>query len=533
MDNSNSLSFLYVEDDAVLREQYSDFLSRRCKVLYTAKDGIEALEVFEKNHIDLLITDVRMPNMNGIELIKNVRQKDKDVQIIITSAFNDSEYLLKAINEGVTRYILKPIDSNNLKLVLNETIKYIETLKENESQKNKLDIILDNVVNSLFLIDFNLNIIKSNKAAKENFKFLDNKEQSILDILNTKDEDLNHIFKTELFEEKKIEDIELKITNLFNKELFVKVNCFLLETERLILVSVRNITTLIKYESLIKKYVKTIDKHILSMRLDTNLEIIYASNAFCELMEQEQSELVGSNLKQFIKDKDKFTDLPLRLKDEEEIQIPFEITTLNGEKKYLNGIFSKLSMYESNVGYTLICHDISNKKKLDELVITDKLTNFYNKKYFDIIKTDYIKGLKRDNCYVSFALVDIDDFKLYNDTYGEHKGDEVIKNVAIVIKNNLQRVYDYAFRTIDEEFILLFKTVEKENSKFLCDKIVKEVSGLDIEHKYSTEGKITVSIGLVTLHTSEAESIDGLYYNADKLLYTAKTNGKNKCVWEA
>ncbi len=140
----NKSSVLYVEDEEILREEISNLLQGFFKKVFTASNGEEALEIYEKNsdEIDILLTDVNMPKMNGIELVTKVREKDSNLPIIICTAFNDAEVLLKAIKLGVSDYIIKPIQmittlkvcnkiltTRNNELLIKKHVKELEDLK--------------------------------------------------------------------------------------------------------------------------------------------------------------------------------------------------------------------------------------------------------------------------------------------------------------------------------------------------------------------------------------------------------------------
>lgn len=109
-DKSKNLSLLYVEDDIDTRTQFITMLEVLFKNLSVAVDGQDALKKYKEKKFDLIITDINMPNMDGIELIKNIRQINKDQRIIIVSAYNNSSYFIDAISLNVDSFILKPID---------------------------------------------------------------------------------------------------------------------------------------------------------------------------------------------------------------------------------------------------------------------------------------------------------------------------------------------------------------------------------------------------------------------------------------
>ncbi len=112
------LSVLYIEDEIVTREEMSRFLKRRVAYLTVAENGAEGLLRFKEQVPDVLITDLRMPDMDGLELTRRIRELGYDTPIIITSALSDSETILAAVDRDITKYIVKPIDANELEQAL-------------------------------------------------------------------------------------------------------------------------------------------------------------------------------------------------------------------------------------------------------------------------------------------------------------------------------------------------------------------------------------------------------------------------------
>jgi YesN/AraC family two-component response regulator len=94
--NLKKLSLLYVEDDDNTREELEFFLKSKVKELYVAKNGQEGFDSFQKYKPDLIITDIQMPIINGIKMIKLIKEIDQTIPIIIVTAFNDVDYLFEA-----------------------------------------------------------------------------------------------------------------------------------------------------------------------------------------------------------------------------------------------------------------------------------------------------------------------------------------------------------------------------------------------------------------------------------------------------
>lgn len=116
----DSLRILYVEDDSNTQEEVAFFLTPLVKELYLASDGQQGLEMFKRHTPDLIITDIQMPILNGLEMIKEIRMINPKIPIFVTTAYNETNYLLSAINSGVNRYILKPINFKTLLETMNE-----------------------------------------------------------------------------------------------------------------------------------------------------------------------------------------------------------------------------------------------------------------------------------------------------------------------------------------------------------------------------------------------------------------------------
>ncbi len=114
------VSLLYVEDDATLRNIYKKILEYSVEKVYIASDGLEGLENYKTYRPDIVLTDVRMPVMDGLDLIAKIRKLDKNTRIIILSAFGEPHYFLSAIELGVKAYLLKPIDSQLLVKTIRE-----------------------------------------------------------------------------------------------------------------------------------------------------------------------------------------------------------------------------------------------------------------------------------------------------------------------------------------------------------------------------------------------------------------------------
>jgi len=124
------LTLLYVEDEPLIRQNAVEYLSRYCTKVYEAEDGLAGLQIYNKHSPDLIISDIKMPNMNGLVFAEQIRQQDKTTPIIITTAHTDTEYLLKAVELQLVKYIVKPITSDKLQEALAMAVDALSSDKE-------------------------------------------------------------------------------------------------------------------------------------------------------------------------------------------------------------------------------------------------------------------------------------------------------------------------------------------------------------------------------------------------------------------
>ncbi|WP_434580590.1 EAL domain-containing protein [Sulfurimonas sp. NW15] len=131
---SQSLKVLYVEDDIDAREITTMLLEDFFDTIIVAQNGQEGLEKFQKESIDIIITDINMPHMNGLEMAKKIRAINKEVPIIILSAHNEEDFFLQSIQIGINGYLLKPIDMKQLSSTIfqvTQRYKYALQAKQN------------------------------------------------------------------------------------------------------------------------------------------------------------------------------------------------------------------------------------------------------------------------------------------------------------------------------------------------------------------------------------------------------------------
>ncbi|QKJ22501.1 response regulator transcription factor [Poseidonibacter lekithochrous] len=122
MEKLKNIKILYIDDEDLIRSNAVEYLEFYCDNVYEAKDGLEGIEVYEKFKPDIIITDIKMPKLNGLEMVRQIRQKDKTTRIIVATAFLETSYLLEAIDLGLVKYLTKPITEDKLLPILKSCV---------------------------------------------------------------------------------------------------------------------------------------------------------------------------------------------------------------------------------------------------------------------------------------------------------------------------------------------------------------------------------------------------------------------------
>ncbi|MCG3659903.1 PAS domain S-box protein [Aliarcobacter butzleri] len=314
------MTLLYVEDDDNTREELEYFLEKKVLKLIVAKNGQEGLELFKKHNPDLVITDIQMPVMDGIQMIKAIKEINPQVQTVIATTFSDVEYLFEAIKLNISNYLTKPLNLYALSETLYSISKNVFLEKENKEIFNTLKQYKD-VVDERSIVS---------KATKEGIityinepfeKISGYKKEELLgkshNIISHPNIDKN-IFKDmwkRIKVEKKSWHGRIKNISKEGKEYFVDLIVKpILDTNGDILefISLSNDITDLElsreyFENLTQKnsldlnetiklvntYKEAIDESNIILRVDTNKNITYANDAFYNISGYSKDELLG------------------------------------------------------------------------------------------------------------------------------------------------------------------------------------------------------------------------------------------------
>ncbi len=171
---------------------------------------------------------------------------------------------------------------------------------------------------------------------------------------------------------------------------------------------------------------------------------------------------------------------------------------------------------------------ITAKNMLEKLTKMDALTGLFNRRHFDEMLSQQMSSANRGQELLALAILDIDHFKKYNDSFGHPAGDIALVALANLLKAQMRRGNDAAFRLGGEEFALIYQVKNEESALKLIEGVREAVEKLD-QH-CTINQRITVSVGLLLINTTQGVSVKKAYELADQSLYQAKYFGRNRVV---
>ena len=547
----NSKKILIVNNDKTTcssLEQELHKIDSKIEILIatTNKEGMKYI-LENQSSIYVAIIDIDLPAAKENEMVefsiqmniativltgisnKTLKEKLLDYDIldyIQKDSKKSINYVIKSTKRIINNYNTNVLIVDDSKLQLKLLKKILESIKLNvltaTNGKDALEIIKNKSNNiSLLLTDYIMPEMDGIALTKAVRKYYDNDEMGILVISSNDEMDASTKFfkigANDYIDKPYMKPTVISRVNaiLYNLNLFKKLK---------------------SREKKIKSYVDLVDKNVITSSTDLKGNITYVSEAFCEISGYTKEELLGKSHR-IVKHKDMpneiYDVLWETISNDKTWEGEIKNKKKNGDHYWVKASISPIFNEDNKkIGYTAIRQDITDKKLIEEISITDGLTNIYNRRHFDDIFPNVINVAKRSNELVSFLIMDIDHFKQYNDTYGHQMGDEVLIKVSESIKASLHRADDYCFRLGGEEFGIIFKSESKESAVRFANQIRENIENLKIEHSgNSASPYLTASMGLICQNGNEIENKDTAYKKGDDLLYEAKESGINKvCV---
>jgi two-component sensor histidine kinase/DNA-binding response OmpR family regulator len=231
-------ALLVIDDEIIIRERLKKLLLLDDYEVYSAENGIEGLKMVEAHHPDVIIADIKMPKMDGIDVLKEVKAKNNFIEVIFITGHGGVETAIEAMREGAFGYIQKPIEYDELHIEIEKALekqqmklKIDSYVKELEYRVNEWEITFNCVSDMLSIHDKDYKIIQCNTAFTETFKInpeaADNKpcyeifkcmENDMLHCLNVKTRDSKDACMKELYNEELNEYFEVTASPIFERD---------------------------------------------------------------------------------------------------------------------------------------------------------------------------------------------------------------------------------------------------------------------------------------------------------------------------
>jgi putative nucleotidyltransferase with HDIG domain len=443
--NCSTLNILYVEDDAKLRDIVADYLKMLFESVVCAEDGEIGLEKFQESEFDLILTDIQMPRMNGIEMIEAIKKIKPEQEVIILTAFSESVYFMDAIRLDVSGYLMKPVDFEMINQTLFRITQKIIAVKENQHYKIDLEKMIHEEVE------------KNNALEHEKIY---NYEQTLLALVEM-------IERRDTYTGGHSERVAIYCKAIAKQAGCSQEDCDLIYRAG-ILHDIGKIVTpdavLLKPGKLEENEYKLIQEHVTAGK--EMLEKIP--------MYQELSIIVGSHHERY-----DGHGYPQRLKDEEipflsRIMIiadAFDAMTTNriyktrlGKEEALKEIRDKsgtqfdpaltefaiqaLQEIDTDIYTTQMPFGDIEKERF-AYFYRDQITGAFNQSYLDLLLLQNQSSLKYNFLY----LVNLHKFSAYNQKNSWQKGDELLKAIATYLQSYCEN--SLIFRFEGDDFVIL------------------------------------------------------------------------------
>ena len=408
MEALQNLTVLYVEDEQLTMETVVEMLEDRVRQLYTAANGQEGLLSFVKYKPDVVVTDILMPKMDGLQMAKSIRSIRRDTPLIITTGIEDIHHLQQALELGVSSYVTKPIFPQSIFAALARIAEDIQKQRELIKQKRLNELLLNSLPHPAMLLN----------------------------------RDSRHVLSGNKF----AEELGISVGDSLNSPFFLDHFPVLIEA------------------------------------LDHGFPLS--------------------------------ADMAKRLKEIQALGRTWDIT---------------LDLVTDNT-VLFFAVDISERKamenKLHKLATTDGLTGLYNRRHFMELAHREFSRAKRYKVSMSLIMFDVDHFKRINDQYGHEAGDEVLISLAQTGCQAL-RNFDILGRLGGEEFAVVLPESDEAIARTVAERLCFAIEQQPIATSHG-DIRVTVSLGICAFGRSDVHSVDDMLRIADRGLYIAKKNGRNR-----
>ncbi|NEX17988.1 MAG: sensor domain-containing diguanylate cyclase [Halochromatium sp.] len=551
-----TLSVLYVEDEDDIREELAVFLRRRVATVHTAANGRAGLDAFSQYRPDLVITDIRMPVMTGLEMAERIRAINPATPVIITTAFEETRYFQKAIELGVDQYLTKPLNLDSLAAALLKCARLIRAetaLREVEERYHllfQLSHIAISVAETAAAIGDRPNaliadgqITDCNAALSSLLGYARQDELTALqfgDLLMPEALGrVNRLIRDELLLRGFSSECEVDLRHRDGRAVPVIVQFILrrdaagqaIETWAVM----RDLSEQRRAEHALRLAAGVFDNADEAILLsDRDNRILSVNRSFSRLTGYAQAEVIGRNprLLQSGRHGPAFYaqlwetllasghwqgEIWNRRKEGEVFPEWLSITAVrDSQGQVLNfiGIFSDLSQIKAAT------------QEIEFLAHYDPLTRLANRRLLEDRTGQLIALAARQHSQLALMFIDLDRFKVVNDSLGHATGDAILECVAHRLRTTMREV-DVLARLGGDEFVCVLPEIAetREGSQALV--VARRLLKVLNEPMQIAEHALTVtsSIG-ISLYPTDGVDYETLLKQADAAMYSAKKTGR-------
>ncbi len=492
----------------------------------------EALGVLKKESFDLIILDLGLPDSQGMETLLRVNEKVNEIPVIILTGNDDEELAVKAVQAGGQDYLVKDriepdllvksiryaIERNRLVSELRRANKKILEHQRSLIEEERLKVLLQlagatahELNQPLTALLGNIDLIRFlNNVPDELEKYLlaiENSGKAIAEIVS-KVQNIRWPGTKVNSDDNRVVELDRKLTVLSVEDSdrdFEKITAMLKDKTELGLLRARNIS---EASSMLEK-------------------------SKCDLVLLDYLLPDGNGL-DFIK-----------LMNKKELDIPLIVITGGGDETIAaqvlrDGAYDYLP--KNRLSERSLTRCIANamekhrlrkeieqaQKKIAKMATTDELTGLYNRRYFIEALNRELSRAGRYKTTLGLGMIDVDNFKKVNDTYGHPAGDRVLCEISSRLTKCI-RESDIPGRYGGEEFAVILPRSSEKQTRVVCERFRKLTAGKTFEHGHA-QFNLTVSIGFSIYDNSKLSSTEALIAAADQALYQAKREGKNRVI---
>lgn len=581
------LTVLIVDDDKTTASILKHMLYTYTDNILTASDGVEGLKLFQECHPDIILSDINMPHMNGLEMVEEIRRIDENVKIAIFTDFEKRDILLKSIELGVNQFLSKPFAaksfSKTIQNLYDEIIEKRRSNREIQRQRNILHAINEmshnflqqsdwmeslqqemkklkeaSNMSSIFIYQNEHNNLSAHKLLylndniearskkrihyrKHYFMRWKNQLEKDLPVNGNRDDyDKSKQKLLDLFKINSLLILPIFVQNRWwgflgigdkHKQILESTNVEMLSTAASIIGSAINNSNNLKsleMSSAVSEY--TMDGVLIT---DSRNNIVYANNAFFGITGYPVESVIGKNpkvLKSGIHDKHFYQKIWDHLSLKGYWQGEITNRKKNGEIYIewlsINTIKNAQGQIENFIGvFSDVTHQRKDAHNQAYLATHDPLTGLSNRLLFNDRLEHAINHAERFGKCIGLIFCDLDNFKPINDTYGHSVGDEILKSVGNYLKETLRKE-DTICRFGGDEFVIL---LEDLNSFDYLDEILRRINAIINTPCIIDGNAITIGMSIgASIYPDDGMNPEALVKAADMAMYRAKNGGRNR-----